>query len=100
MGYFSNGTEGMMYEEEFCDRCVHQEDCHIWSTHMDWNYEQGKDEKKRAILDFLIPRAADGLSNEACTMFYARELAVDDSKCSRCGTTEIAAIHKPYCTAK
>lgn len=24
MGYFANGTEGDMYEEQYCDRCVHQ----------------------------------------------------------------------------
>jgi hypothetical protein len=25
MGYFSNGTEGMDYEAQYCDKCVHQD---------------------------------------------------------------------------
>ena len=37
MGYFSNGTEGMMYEEEYCDKCWHGGDnaCAVWLAR-DW----------------------------------------------------------------
>lgn len=35
MGYFPNGTSGMMYEEEYCDRCAHQRGgCAVWLAHM------------------------------------------------------------------
>ena len=37
MAYFSNGTEGDMYEEQWCKRCVHQNDdygCPIWMLHL------------------------------------------------------------------
>lgn len=103
MGYFANGTEGSFYEAEYCDRCIHDADdggCRVWMTHLDWNYEQWKDARKKAILDFLIPRSKDGTGNECCTMFYARELSDGDTKCERCGTAEAVPVHRPYCTAK
>lgn len=47
MGYFSNGTEGMMFEEAWCSRCVHSDDrpgkaigdkdnppCPVWMAHL------------------------------------------------------------------
>ena|ERR1700742_1877263 len=69
MGYFSSGTEGLMYEERYCYQCIHYEaGCPILNEHFCHNYD--KDEKKRAILDWLIPRKKDGLGNEKCTMFY------------------------------
>ncbi len=68
MAYFSNGTEGMIYEETYCYNCIHYLGCPILTEHFLYNYE--KDEKRRAILDWLIPRSKDGLYNEKCTMFY------------------------------
>lgn len=76
MGYFSNGTEGEMYEEEFCSRCVHYgeagESCAILQVHAIWNYDQNRKDKKeiRDLLDDLIPRLNDG--NEECNMFHAK----------------------------
>ena len=72
MGYFSNGTEGMMYEEAYCNRCLHQgppdgPGCAIWLAHMLYNYDECN--KKESILHLLIPRTKDGLGNEQCTMF-------------------------------
>ena len=75
MAYFSNGTEGMRYEEQWCDRCVHQEPgCMVWMLHMMHNYEECGN--KRSMLHELIPRRLDGFAGE-CTMFYeaAREVA-------------------------
>ena len=71
MAYFSNGTEGMMYEERYCNRCIHGPDCVVWAVHFDYNYDQNKDEKIKAILSALIPR--DGLWNAECTMFIERQ---------------------------
>ena len=68
MAYFSNGTEGMIYEETYCYNCIHYENCPILNEHFLHNYSD--DAGKRAILDWLIPRSKDGLHNEKCTMFY------------------------------
>ena len=71
MGYFSNGTEGMLYEDDFCSRCVHQKPddggCAVWLAHMLYNYRDCNDEN--SILHLLIPRSKDKLSNEKCTMW-------------------------------
>ncbi len=70
MGYFPNGTSGMMYEEEYCNRCVHQEKpCAVWNLHMNHNYEECN--KKESYLHYLIPRDKDGF-NKKCTMFIPK----------------------------
>ncbi len=67
MGYFSNGTEGMAYEAEYCDKCIHQENgCAVWLAHMMHNYDECNNEK--SILHILIPRNKDGW-NDQCKMF-------------------------------
>jgi len=69
MGYFSNGTEGMMYEEEWCSRCLHngeeEEGCTVLLAHALFNYEECN--KPDSILHILIPR--DGIENLQCKMF-------------------------------
>lgn len=72
MAYFSNGTEGEMYAEEYCDRCIHgplhsDDTCAVWDAHLFHNYEECN--KKDSILHELIPRSKDGLGNEQCRMF-------------------------------
>jgi hypothetical protein len=68
MGYFANGSEGMDYEAQYCDRCVHQNGgCAVWDAHMIANYTECNNPD--SILHILIPRTADGLDNEQCTMF-------------------------------
>lgn len=71
MGYFSNGTEGMDYEAEYCDRCLHQKPddggCAVWLAHMLHNYDECNNEK--SILHLLIPISKDGCANEQCKMF-------------------------------
>jgi hypothetical protein len=68
MGYFSNGTEGEMYKEEYCSKCVHAKGgCAVWDAHMIHNYaECNKDE---SILHLLIPKAKP-FGNDQCLMFY------------------------------
>lgn len=79
MGYFSNGTEGGMYEADYCARCIHGDqdgaaDCSVWFVHENWSYEFVA--KPGGILDMLIPRTEDGLGNEQCRMFLKREPGV------------------------
>jgi len=77
MGYFSNGTEGMRYEEEYCEKCIHYgtmglddcgDTCAVWDLHMQYNYEECN--KPESFLHVLIPHK-DG-QNEQCRMFIER----------------------------
>jgi hypothetical protein len=72
MGYFSNGTEGMCYEEQYCSKCLHQgppdgPGCTVWLLHMLGNYDNPDDDT--TPLNILIPRTEDGLGNKQCTMY-------------------------------
>ena len=73
MGYFSNGTQGMHYEAQYCNQCIHQHGpdgksgCAIWLAHMIHNYDECTNEA--SILDILIPRTKDKLDNERCSLF-------------------------------
>ena len=70
MAYFSNGAEGMDYEEHYCSRCVHKDTCPIMVAHQLYNYDHCNDEG--SILHLLIPRSEDGIGNEQCRMFYEK----------------------------
>lgn len=70
MGYFSNGTEGILYEEDYCDRCLHQEGCPVWDAHLLYSYRDCNDET--SILHMLIPKL--GISNGQCLMFVDKGL--------------------------
>lgn len=67
MGYFSNGTEGMDYEAQWCDHCLHRDGCAVWMAHTLYNYKECNNPD--SILHILIPLTEDGLGNERCTMF-------------------------------
>jgi hypothetical protein len=77
MGYFSNGTEGMIYEETFCARCLNYgnpdegQGCPIWDSHLLYAYEECNSESNaKAMLDMFIPREEPGLNgNGRCRMF-------------------------------
>lgn len=73
MGYFANGTEGMMYQAVYCDRCVHDRDndCPILALHFLWNYDQNRDKEKKMVLDMFIPQK--GIENEQCKMFRPKQ---------------------------
>lgn len=91
MAYFSNGSEGMGYEEHYCMRCMHRgpeegPGCPVWFLHLQWNYDacNGQEPEAEPIekvkyvaLNSLIPRSADGCHNEQCTMFAAKSGVVD-----------------------
>lgn len=89
MGYFSNGTEGEMFEDQWCSRCVHSDisagreigvdpPCPVLFAHHLFAYDLCNEEEHpgKVILDLLIPpklvTASDGLPlpvNE-CAMFH------------------------------
>ena len=73
MGYFANGTEGDMYEAEYCEKCVHCEDeqnfmCPVLVLHWVWNYRQCNDGDKKEVLEMFIP--TKDCFNEKCKMFH------------------------------
>ena len=74
MGYFANGTEGMLYMEEFCDSCVHGEDCAVWKAHLEYSYKESNNPE--SILHLLIPRT--GIQNEPCRMYINQGGESDD----------------------
>ena len=67
MGYFSNGSEGMDYQEHYCSKCVHDEkqSCPVWLLHLLHNYEECN--KPDSFLHVLIPRTKTG--NGQCALF-------------------------------
>jgi hypothetical protein len=78
MGYFSNGSEGMDYEETYCRRCIHYgpeegPGCPIWFAHLLHAYdlcnEDANENPGKQMLDMFIPINAETLENEQCTMF-------------------------------
>lgn len=86
MGYFSNGTEGKIFQEAYCLRCVNWRDlddgrgpgCPVYDTHLLFAYELcNSEEAGKTILDMLIEPiegvAADGIRyfGNRCTMFQA-----------------------------
>lgn len=90
MGYFSNGTEGDLYVEHYCHRCIHYReegpDCGVMLAHLLHNYDQFREggEHLKSALDLLIPRitmtGADGIAiptNGECAMFLVKNLTGD-----------------------
>lgn len=54
MAYFSNGSEGIYFDEE-CADCIHGEDsCPICYVQVTFNYEACNNGIARKILDFLV----------------------------------------------
>ena len=87
MGYFSNGTEGTMYFERYCRRCLFWNDdhgCPCWNIHLQYNYEECN--KDDSILHKMIPR--HGVFNGRCFSFFPRKGESDPDKDSA-----IAAIN-------
>ncbi len=100
MGYFSNGTEGMRYEEEYCSRCIHGDkngagSCAVIAAHFVHNYKECNN--KESILHMLIPRTEDGIFNDVCLMFVAREIYETDKTCTYCQSESTELKHEPWC---
>lgn len=77
MGYFSNGTENMAYQEQYCYRCAHYNggDCPVMILHELHNYDECN--KTDSMLHRLIPLTKDGLGNEQCAMFIDENSIAD-----------------------
>lgn len=79
MGYFANGTEGMSYQDHYCQKCenwtAREGDsgvgCPIIDMHMIDNYELCNVEDN--YLNKLIPISENGLYNEKCVMFLPQK---------------------------
>jgi|6_EtaG_2_1085325.scaffolds.fasta_scaffold03149_2 hypothetical protein len=85
MGYFSNGTEGQLYEARYCSRCDCQsvEPCAVLNAHFIAATQVGwADDMSpmRMILDMLIPQNRHGQNGE-CTMFKAEANSRRRSRC-------------------
>ena len=67
MGYFANGTEGMIYEDKYCDHCKRMIDgiCPIWDLHQLHNYNECNN--KDSMLHELIP--VRNTTNLKCNYF-------------------------------
>lgn len=77
MAYFSNGTEGEIFENRWCSRCVNNAEgnCPIWCLHLLWNSAavgNDADETAAASLNTLIPMR--GLDPDKCSMFCKSDL--------------------------
>lgn len=76
MAYFSNGTEGLIYQDRYCDKCRHYKldkasdtyGCPVWDIHSLYNGDYHKNEDIKNILDILIPRKKHGFADK-CNMF-------------------------------
>jgi hypothetical protein len=79
MAYFSNGTEGDMYQEKYCENCDHwklDEDTETWGCPvMDLHYEhnRSKDETIKTILEILIPTNEETTFAEPCKMMVEKK---------------------------
>jgi len=74
MAYFSNGSEGMCFEDQ-CMRCKYgQEPCPIALAQITYNYDACNNETARKILDTLVSN--DG----TCSMFktFEKDLRIDN----------------------
>lgn len=76
MAYFSNGTEGMDYEEKYCSKCVHRDGpdgksgCPVWLAHLLFAYDECNNKSNaKAILDILIPMKEPEHFAAQCSMF-------------------------------
>ena len=69
MGYFSNSDEGHVYEQQWCNNCIHQDDpCAVWFLQIDRNYQDCN--VKDSPLHALIPRLNGKPEwNGQCKMF-------------------------------
>lgn len=78
MAYFSNGTEGMDFENNVCGNCRHGESedeshvCPVMHIHAMFNYEQWGNAKLNQVLEMLVPRDTDGFSRK-CEMFLIKD---------------------------
>lgn len=78
MGYFPNGTSGMIFEEEWCAHCIHEDDesgCPVMLAHIVYCYTENDNKPLMDVLNMLIPQSKEGEpynSAKECAMFIAK----------------------------
>lgn len=94
MAYFSNGTEGLSYQERYCFQCANWKDredgkgegCPIWDLHLFHSYELANqhDDPGKQMLDYLIPMVPhtfdDGITYDVpgeCSMYEMTSMRLD-----------------------
>jgi len=106
MAYFSNGTEGDIWENDYCRVCIHRPNdwrtsgaggkdfCPVMALHSGWNYEQElndqekqKTDPKFIALEMLIPHSTwkDKEGNEhpcagECSFFIDEQKMIEEMK--------------------
>ena len=73
MAYFSNGTEGMVFDEQ-CMKCCYGEDpCPIAYLQYTYNYKVVKNKLAKEMLDYLVSQ------NGTCKMFetFKKDFEID-----------------------
>ena len=76
MAYFSNGSEGTVFEDQ-CARCKYgEEPCPIAAVQLNYNYEACDNEVAENILNALVEQ--DG----TCTMFdmFKKDFEIDPNQ--------------------
>jgi hypothetical protein len=54
MAYFSNGSEGMCFDDQ-CQKCKYGENyCPIWGMQQEFNYEACNNELAQKIMNWLV----------------------------------------------
>lgn len=54
MAYFSNGSEGMVFDAECCDCILYDKNCPIFLAQIECNYEQCNNPVATKILNMLV----------------------------------------------
>jgi len=86
MAHFSNGTEGLAYEEQWCFKCQHgqaEEGCVVWNAHFYFCQELCNEAGApgRHILDMLIP-VDTARWPQKCSMFI-KNISKDKMRSAR-----------------
>jgi hypothetical protein len=87
MGFFANGTEGQIFQELYCEKCINYrkregestEGCPIWDLHLLFNYKQFGSKECKEMLEFLIKLEKvdtehGEIKTNSCTMFMENKL--------------------------
>ena len=76
--YFSNGTEGDVFQSKYCYECVNwrdlkdglREGCPVWDLHIAFNYKQFDNNDTELCLNiFGAKKSIKGVSFNKCRMF-------------------------------